>query len=97
MYQIITLEDEISVHPTKFNLELEKAIEESVSEKYEGKIDLETGVALAIVKVDEIKEGKVLPGDPSVHYPIKFQLLTLYLQLSLLQHHIQAKGNLYED
>lgn len=75
MYQITTLEDEISVPPTKFNLDLEEAIMQSIAEKYEGKIDVDIGVSLAVVEVKEIGEGKVLPGDPAVHYMTKFEIL----------------------
>jgi len=75
MYQITTMEDEISVPPTKFNLDLEQAIMESIGEKYEGKIDVDIGVSLAVVEIKEIGEGRVLPGDPAVHYATKFDLL----------------------
>jgi len=78
MYQVVTLEDEISVPPTKFNMDVEKSIKESISEKFEGKIDMEIGVSLAVVEIKEIGEGKVLPGDPSVHYAVKFSLLTWF-------------------
>jgi DNA-directed RNA polymerase subunit E' len=33
-------------------------------------------VALAVVGVNEIGEGKILPGDPAVHYLTKFDMLT---------------------
>lgn len=75
MYQVTTMEDEIAVPPTKFHLDLDEAIKQSIAEKYEGKIDVEIGVALAVVGVKEIGEGRVLPGDPAVHYLTKFDLL----------------------
>lgn len=75
MYQITTIEDEIAVPPTKFSLDLEEAITQSIAEKYESKIDVDIGVALAVVEVKEVGEGRVLPGDPAVHYATKFDLL----------------------
>lgn len=75
MYQITTIEDEIAVPPTKFTMDLDKAVKESIAEKYEGKIDIELGVSLAVVDVQEIGEGRILPGDPAVHYLTKFNLL----------------------
>jgi DNA-directed RNA polymerase subunit E' len=75
MYQITTMEDEIAVPPTKFNLDLEESILQSIGEKYEGKIDADIGVSLSVVEVKEIGEGRVLPGDPAVHYLTKFDLL----------------------
>jgi DNA-directed RNA polymerase subunit E' len=76
MYQIVTVEDEISVPPQNLNLELEDSVKESLETKFEGSINTDIGVILAIIEVDGIEEGVVLPGDPSVHYPVKFKLLS---------------------
>jgi len=76
MYQIVIVEDEIPVPPEKLNLDVENAVKESIEEKFEGNINNDIGVILAVTDVDEVKEGLILPGDPSVHYPVKFKLLT---------------------
>lgn len=76
MYQMVTVEDEISVPPEKLNLELGDSVKESLEAKFEGSINTDIGVILAIIEVDGIEEGVVLPGDPSVHYPVKFKLLS---------------------
>ncbi len=75
MYQIATIEDEIAVAPKLFSLELDDAVKQSIGEKYEGKTTEEIGVPLAVVSVDEVGEGKVLAGDPAVHYTTKFKIL----------------------
>jgi len=76
MYQIVTVEEEVPVPPTKLNLETEKAIKESIEEKFEGKISNEIGVILAVTEIEKIGEGRILPGDPSVYYPVTFKILT---------------------
>jgi len=76
MYQISTLEDSIAVPPMKFNMDVDQAVKESLEEKFEGKIDAEVGVVLAVVEIEEVGEGKIFPGDPSVHYAVKFSVLT---------------------
>lgn len=76
MYQIVTVEDEIGVPPVKFNMDLNTSVQESISEKVEGKIDNEIGIVLSVVDIDDVGEGKILPGDPSIHYPVKFKILT---------------------
>ena len=70
------VEDVISVPPRKLNLDVEKAVKESIEDRFEGKIDNDIGVVLAVTDVEGVGEGRVLPGDPSVHYPVKFKLLT---------------------
>ncbi len=76
MYQIVTVQDEISVPPEKFDKDLKTSVMESISEKIESKIDNHIGIILSVVEIDNIGEGKILPGDPSVHYPVDFKLLS---------------------
>ena len=76
MYQIVTVEDEISVPPQKLDLKVDTSVKQSLEEKLEGKINSEIGAILAVMDVDEIGEGSIMPGDPSVHYPVKFKLLS---------------------
>jgi DNA-directed RNA polymerase subunit E' len=76
MYQIVTAHEEIPVPPTKLNLDTGLAVRESIEEKFEGKIDNDVGVILAVTDIEKVGEGKILPGDPSVYYPVSFKLLT---------------------
>jgi len=76
MYQIIEAKDTIAVPATKFSMDVDQAIKESLEEKYEGKMRTDTGVCLSVTKINEIGEGKVLPGDPSAHYSVSFKILT---------------------
>lgn len=76
MYQMVDVEDEISVPPEKLNLKLEESVKESLEAKFEGNINTDIGVILAVIEVNGIEEGSILPGDPSVHYPVKFKILS---------------------
>jgi len=76
MYQIVTVEDEIAVPPEKLDLEMGSSVKESLEDKLEGNVNSEIGVILAVTDVDKIGEGEIMPGDPSVHYPVKFKLLS---------------------
>ncbi len=76
MYEIVTLEDSIAVPPTKFNLDVDESVKESLEEKFEGKIDIDAGVILAVINVEEVGEGRIFPGDPAVYYPTKFNVLS---------------------
>jgi DNA-directed RNA polymerase subunit E' len=76
MYQIVTAEDEVAVPPTKLGSNIEKAVKESIEESFEGKIDNSVGVVLSVTEIDDIKEGTIIPGNPSVLYPVRFKMLT---------------------
>lgn len=76
MYRIITIKTTVRVPPSRFGMKLMDGIKESIGEKYEGILDRRFGVGLAVVNVMEVAEGKIRAGDPAVHYPITFELLT---------------------
>ncbi len=75
MYKLVTVVDRIKVAPSKFSLPKEQAIKLSLEEKWEGVIDRQLGVVLAITKVGAVGEGSILPGNGSIHYPVEFEAL----------------------
>jgi len=81
MYRILTLKTKIKVPPTRFGMSLKKAIKESIAEKYENRLDRNFGMGLAVVSVKEIGDGQILPGDPTVHYSVTFDLLVFKPEL----------------
>lgn len=76
MYKLLTIKDKIRVPPIKFRYALEDAVKSSLQDRFEGVIDKRSGVFLSVTKVEEIGEGKILPGDGSIHYPVTFTLLS---------------------
>ncbi len=81
MYRIETIKTKVRVPPTRFGMDLNKAIKESIAERYEGVLDRRFGVGLAVVEISEIGEGKIIGGDASVHYPVTFDLLAFKPEL----------------
>jgi len=75
VYELITIRDRVRVSPEKLGLPLKEAVKEALAQKFEGVILPEIGVGLVVESVDEISEGKILPGDGGVHYWVTFKLL----------------------
>ena len=84
MYRIFTVEDRIREPPEKLGKKVKKAIMESIEEQYEGTIDPRLGVILSAVSVERVGEGRIVPGDPGVHYDVTFKLLTFKPELNEL-------------
>jgi len=76
MYRIYKIQTKISVPPVKFGLPFKKSIKESIGKQFEGKTSRRFGIGLAVTQIHEIGEGKILPENPSIHYPVTFELLT---------------------
>ena len=75
------MKTKIKVPPARFGESLKKAIKESIAEKYENRLDRNFGMGLCVVKVNEIGDGKILPGDPTVHYSVTYDLLVFKPEL----------------
>jgi DNA-directed RNA polymerase subunit E' len=75
MFKIATVKDEVRVPPTKFDLELNEGVKQSLQETLEGKIDGEVGVFLTVTEVVNIGDGKIIPEDGAIFYPVEFKAL----------------------
>lgn len=78
MYKILEVSDKIRVPPAKFGLGLEMAVKESLEEKWEGLIDRKLGVILSVLSIEEVGEGKILPENGGIHYPIRFKIIVYH-------------------
>ena len=81
MYRIVTVEDKVRVPPEKFGLEVKDSVRQAVADKMEGLLDPNLGVVLAVVDVEKIGEGYIIPGDPGIHYESTFKLLVFKPEL----------------
>lgn len=75
MYYLCKICDTVGVPPKEFGNKLESALLKIVQEQYEGIVDEDLGVIVAITKVDKTGEGKVIPGDGSAYYPSDITML----------------------
>ncbi len=91
MYKTLTLEDRVSVKPSKFGLDTKEAVRKSLEERWEGLVDKNLGVILSVVSVEDIGEGRILPGSGALHYPITFRIMVYKPEL-----HEVVKGYIIE-
>lgn len=82
MFKILTIKDEVRVPPVKFDLELNKAVKESLQETIEGKINSDIGIFLAVTEVSKVGEGKIIPEDGAIYYPIEYRILVYMPELN---------------
>lgn len=81
MYKILIVEDKVRVPPNKFTMKLREAVKSSLQDRWEGIIDRRLGVILSVIAVDKVGDGKILPGDGALHYPVDFRLLVYYPEM----------------
>lgn len=81
MYYKVQLEDKVRVPPNRLGEKLEKVILDVLQEQLEGSIDKEIGVFICVIKVNDVGEGELVPGDGGVYYDVRFEALVLRLSL----------------
>jgi DNA-directed RNA polymerase subunit E' len=81
MYQILTVEDRVRVPPEKLGMDIKEAIKAAIEDKFESILDPKIGVILAVVSIEKIEEGKIIPTDPGVYYQTQFRLLAFKPEL----------------
>jgi len=75
MFKILTVKDEVRVPPVKFDLELDNAVKESLQDQIEGKINADIGVFLVVTDILSVGDGKIIPEDGAIYYPVEFKIL----------------------
>ncbi|MEM0201289.1 MAG: DNA-directed RNA polymerase [Candidatus Micrarchaeaceae archaeon] len=81
MYYTHTIKDTISIPPSNFGEDIQTTATQILRSKYERTIDKELGIILALFNVKDISDGFILPGDPSTHHNVTFNLLTFNLDV----------------
>lgn len=75
MYMVYSVRDTIRVPPQALGGELNKALQEKAQEEYEGIVDNDLGVVVAVTKAEKSGEGKIVPGDGGVYFDSKIDML----------------------
>jgi DNA-directed RNA polymerase subunit E' len=75
LYKVYSVNDVFKLPPEHFGDNLEGVAIEVLRRKYEGQIDKEIGVIVAVFDVSDISDGEIFAGDPSTHHNAKFKIL----------------------
>ena len=76
MFYITEVEDYIRVEPKLFGIPTINAVEKQLKETYFNYYDKELGKVVFVIKVLNVGEGVIIPGDGAVYYISRFKLLT---------------------
>lgn len=75
MYSIYTVKDTFSLQPESFGDDIEAVAEAVLQRKYEGKVDKDMGIIVAVFNVKNISDGVIYPGDPTTKHDADFEVL----------------------
>lgn len=75
MFYLTDVEDYVRVEPKLFGLPTAEAVDKQLRETYTDYYDRELGRVVAVIEVEEVGEGVIIPGDGAAYYNSKFKLL----------------------
>ncbi|MEM0150042.1 MAG: DNA-directed RNA polymerase [Candidatus Micrarchaeaceae archaeon] len=75
MYYIYSIKDNFRLLPEYFSNDINDVAASILQKKYEGQIDKEMGIILSVQNVHNISDGYIMPGDPSTHHDVEFDVL----------------------
>lgn len=75
MYAIHEVKDTFRLPPDQFDKKIEDVAVEILQRKYEGTIDKQLGVVVAVFNTRNISDGTIYAGDPATHHNVEFDLL----------------------
>jgi DNA-directed RNA polymerase subunit E' len=76
MFYLMDVEDHVGVEPKHFGLPTREAVERQLNESYVDKVSKELGFVVAVIKVGDVDEGVIIPGNGAAFYRADFRLLT---------------------
>lgn len=68
MYTIVKIKETVRVPPKEFGSNLKQSILKIAQEEFEGLVDEDVGVIIAVTDAEKIGDGKIVPGDGSAYH-----------------------------
>ncbi len=75
MYNIITVKDTVRIPPKLFSESLEGSALSALKEQYEGNVDKDVGVIVAVMNPKDISDGMIIHGDGASYHDVVFDAL----------------------
>jgi len=75
MYYLVKIKEKVRVPPKEFSEKLDKTILQIVQQEYEGLIDEDIGLIVAVIEIDNVGQGKVIPGDGAAYFETELEML----------------------
>ena len=82
MYKLTTIQESVRVPPDKFGNDLKENLLELLRETYEGQLNKDLGLVVAVTDIEQVGEGVIFPGDGGAHYQAVFKALTFKPELN---------------
>ncbi|MBD3318794.1 DNA-directed RNA polymerase [Candidatus Woesearchaeota archaeon] len=81
MFYRVEIKDHIRVPPIYFGDDRKESVAKSIRQKYEGRIDQNLGIVVEIDDINEVGQGKIIPGDGASYFETVFSAIVFRPEL----------------
>ncbi|MDD5148007.1 MAG: DNA-directed RNA polymerase [Candidatus ainarchaeum sp.] len=75
MYYLVKIKEKVRVPPKEFGEKLDATVLKILQQEYEGLIDEDLGLVVAVLSIDNVGKGKVVPGDGAAYFETDLEML----------------------
>lgn len=75
MYSIVTVKDVVRIPPDQFGSPIEEAAMIHLRKQHENVLDRDVGLMIAVIEIDDIGQGRLMPGDGATYHAVTYQVL----------------------
>ena len=75
MYSVVTVRDIVRIPPKEFGDPTTKAALMHLRKSSENVLDREIGLMIAVIDIDDIGQGRLMPGDGATYHSVQYRVL----------------------
>ncbi len=75
MYSIVTVRDIVRILPSEFHQPINKAALGHLRKTSENVLDRDIGLMIAVIGIEDIGQGRLMPGDGATYHSVVYQVL----------------------
>lgn len=75
MYSVVKVKDTVRIPPSQFGTTIEEAAMIHLRKNHENVLDRDIGLMIAVIGVDKIGEGRLIPGDGATYHTVQYRVL----------------------
>jgi DNA-directed RNA polymerase subunit E' len=75
LFRVLTMEDYVRISPARFGEPIERVALEELRDSYEGRIERDVGIYIAVFDVEVSKRGVIIFGDGATYNKVRFKAL----------------------
>ncbi|MHA2300197.1 MAG: RPB7/RPC8 family DNA-directed RNA polymerase subunit, partial [Candidatus Thorarchaeota archaeon] len=70
IYSVVTVRDVVRIPPKEFGSPIEDAAMVHLRKQHENVLDRDVGLMIAVIGIDDIGQGRLMPGDGATYHSV---------------------------